>query len=126
MLGRIAGPSKDDELSALHQNMKESQNASIRELFRPGLRVALLVGIGLAILQQFVGINTIIYYAPTIFGYAGFKSASGAILVTSVVGVMNVVATIVAIFLVDRLESMRLFSAANRVLPMDKEIYGEG
>jgi len=50
-----------------------------------------------------VGINTIIYYAPTIFGYAGIASANSAILATSVVGVLNVLATVVAVLLVDRI-----------------------
>jgi MFS transporter, SP family, galactose:H+ symporter len=50
-----------------------------------------------------VGINTVIYYAPTIFQIAGFKTANTAILATSVVGVVNVLATVAAIFLVDRL-----------------------
>jgi sugar porter (SP) family MFS transporter len=75
---------------------------ALRKLLQPGLRLALIVGVGLAIFQQFVGINTIIYYAPTIFGFVGFSSHTAAILATSVVGVVNVVFTIVACLLVDR------------------------
>ncbi|GLV53828.1 MFS transporter [Dictyobacter sp. S3.2.2.5] len=75
---------------------------ALRELLRPGLRVALLTGIGLAIFQQVVGINTVIYYAPTIFEYAGFTSATSAILATSIVGVVNVLITIIAGVLIDR------------------------
>jgi len=63
----------------------------------------LLVGIGLAVFQQLVGINTVIYYAPTIFQQAGFTSANSAILATSVVGVVNVIATIIATFLLDKM-----------------------
>ena len=81
---------------------RQKQQASWRELLRPGLRMALLVGVGLAIFQQVVGINTVIYYAPTIFQYAGFASASSAILATSIVGVVNVITTIVAGILIDR------------------------
>ncbi len=72
-------------------------------MFTPGLRLALLVAVGLAVFQQFVGINTVIYYAPTIFGYAGFSSASAAILATSIVGVVNVLATILSLLLVDHI-----------------------
>lgn len=75
---------------------------ALRKLLQPGLRLALIVGVGLAIFQQFVGINTIIYYSPTIFGFVGFSSHTAAILATSVVGVVNVVFTIVACLLVDR------------------------
>ena len=55
--------------------------------------MALIVGVGLAVFQQVVGINTVIYYAPTIFQYAGFASASARILATSIVGVVNVITT---------------------------------
>lgn len=102
VLGRFVGEQKDEELKIIRESVEATKHSSARELFRPGLRTALVVGMGLAIFQQFVGINTIIYYAPTIFGYAGFASASGAILATSVVGVVNVLSTLVVIFLVDR------------------------
>jgi len=101
-LSRIAGSETQNEIKAIRTSMEEEKRGTLRELLRPGLRIALVVGVGLALFQQFVGINTVIYYAPTIFGYAGFKSASGAILATSVVGVVNVLATILSLFLVDR------------------------
>jgi MFS family permease len=66
------------------------------------MRIALLVGIGLAIFQQVTGINTVIYYAPTIIQIAGMPSASGAILATVGIGVVNVLMTIVAMLLLDR------------------------
>ncbi len=60
------------------------------------------IGIGLAVFQQVTGINTVIYYAPTIFQFAGFKSASSAILATVGVGVVNMLMTVVAIRMIDR------------------------
>ena len=66
------------------------------------VRPALLVGLGLAVFQQITGINTVIYYAPKILQTAGFNSASGAILATVGVGVVNVGMTIFAMSLVDR------------------------
>ena len=60
----------------------------------------MIVGVGLAIAQQITGINTVIYYAPTIFKFAGLSSASVAILAS--VGVVNVVFTVVAMLLIDR------------------------
>jgi len=66
------------------------------------VRPALIVGLGLAIFQQITGINTVIYYAPKILQAAGFNSASGAILATAGVGIVNVGMTIIAMFLVDR------------------------
>ena len=72
------------------------------DLLSQQVRPALIVGLGLAIFQQITGINTVIYYAPKILQAAGFNSASGAILATVGVGVVNVSMTIIAMFLVDR------------------------
>lgn len=69
----------------------------------PAIRLALLVGVTLAVLQQVTGINTIIYYGPQIFQMAGIASASNSILAESVVGTVNVALTLVAIFFVDRI-----------------------
>jgi sugar porter (SP) family MFS transporter len=66
------------------------------------LKRALVVGIGLAIFQQLTGINTIIYYAPLVFEAAGFKTAQHAILATVIIGIVNVMATIVAFWLLDK------------------------
>jgi len=78
------------------------QEGSWRELLSPALRPALIIGIGLAAFQQFTGINTVIYYAPTIFQLAGLKSNSVAILATAGVGIVNVLMTVVALWLLDR------------------------
>jgi SP family galactose:H+ symporter-like MFS transporter len=73
-----------------------------RDLGRPVVRAALVIGIGLAILQQITGINTVIYYAPTIVQYTGVDSSSAAILASVAVGIVNVGMTLVAIRLLDR------------------------
>ncbi len=73
-----------------------------KDIFQPAVRPALMIGIGLAIFQQVTGINTVIYYAPTIIQSAGIPSASGAILATAGIGLVNVIMTIVAMWLIDR------------------------
>jgi SP family galactose:H+ symporter-like MFS transporter len=70
---------------------------------RPAIRWALFVGIGLAVLQQITGINTVIYYGPQIFQMAGIGSAETSILAQSLVGLVNCGMTLIAIFFVDRL-----------------------
>jgi MFS transporter, SP family, galactose:H+ symporter len=80
-----------------------SEPGGWQALLAPRLRVALVVGIGLAIFQQATGVNTVIYYAPTIIRSAGIPSASGDILATAGIGTVNVVMTIVAMVLLDRL-----------------------
>jgi sugar porter (SP) family MFS transporter len=72
------------------------------DLLHRNVRPALIVGVGLAIFQQITGINTVIYYAPTILQLAGLSSASVAILATAGIGLVNVVMTIVAMWLIDR------------------------
>ena len=71
VMGRVNPRHKDTELELLHRNVEESAGTSWRELLRPGMRGALIAGVGLAIFQQFVGPNTVLFYTPTIFGYAG-------------------------------------------------------
>ncbi|MFC7921119.1 sugar porter family MFS transporter [Streptomyces cinereoruber] len=72
-----------------------------RRLLAPDVRPALIVGLTLAAVQQFAGINTIIYYAPTIIQQTGLD-ASNAILYSVFIGLINLVMTLVAIRLVDR------------------------
>ena len=80
----------------------------------------MIVGIGLAIAQQITGINTVIYYAPTIFKFAGLSSASAAILASVGVGVVNVVLTVVAMQLIDRVgrRPLLLISLAGMALSL--------
>jgi SP family galactose:H+ symporter-like MFS transporter len=102
VLVQLVGTRAKQELENIHTTLRNQQQGSARELLQPGLRMALFIGVGLAIFDQLVGINTVIYYAPTIFGYAGFTSASSAILATGVIGIVNVLATIVASTLIDK------------------------
>jgi sugar porter (SP) family MFS transporter len=78
-----------------------AQKAGPNALLQPALRPVLMIGIGLAAFQQLVGINTVIYYAPTILSFTGLD-AGGALTNTVFIGVTNVVFTIVAIALLDR------------------------
>jgi MFS transporter, SP family, sugar:H+ symporter len=65
------------------------------------VRPALVVAIGLAVFQQLIGINTIIYYAPTTLTSVGFKPED-AIYLNLIIGVLNVAMTIIAIRIIDR------------------------
>ena len=79
-----------------------SQEGHLLDLLKPRIRPLLLIGIGLAVFQQIVGINTVIYYAPTILSFTG-QHAGGALTQALFIGVTNVVFTIVAIVLIDTL-----------------------
>jgi SP family galactose:H+ symporter-like MFS transporter len=97
------------EFGALRTDLaREGRLASAKELLAPRLRRPLVIGVGLAMFQQITGINTVIYFAPTIFQSAGLSSAATAILATAGVGAVNVIMTIVSIRLIDRLGRRQL------------------
>lgn len=73
---------------------------SIRGLFRPGLRLALIVGIGLSVFGQFTGVNIIVYYGPSILENAGFK-LDGALQFQVVIGIINLIFTVLALWKID-------------------------
>lgn len=93
----------EDELREMEEAKRQEaeEEAGWGELTKAWVRPMLLIGIVLAVGQQIVGINTIIYYAPTIMESTGL-GASVSILATVGVGVVNVLFTIVALLLVDR------------------------
>jgi sugar porter (SP) family MFS transporter len=89
------------ELSEIQASI-DTERGSWRDLRAPPVKAALVVGVGLAVLQQVTGINTVIYYAPTIIQDTGIDSDSAAILASIGVGVVNVLATVAALWLVSR------------------------
>lgn len=86
----------------IETSMPGNSGSSWKMLLEPDLRRALLVGIGLSVFQQITGINAILYYAPEIFKSFG-SNANVSLLETSVLGVTNLVFTIISIVLVDRI-----------------------
>jgi sugar porter (SP) family MFS transporter len=72
-------------------------------LWSPAVRGSLFIAVGFTVLQQVTGINTIIYYGPQIFSLAGITSNKNAIFATLLVAITNVLATVIALLLVDRL-----------------------
>lgn len=88
------------EVLDIKESIKEKQG-SLRDLFKPGLRLALIVGVMLAVLQQVTGINAVMYYAPEIFKQAG-AGTNGALVQTIMVGFINFIFTILALWLIDR------------------------
>lgn len=116
-LGR--GAEAEAELADVERVLAEEQEG-FGILLRPGFRVATFVGIGLAIFQQITGINTIIYYSPQILRMSGYPSAKAAILAAGIIGAVNVLITIVAIFLVDRLgrRFLLLFGTAGMAIAL--------
>ncbi len=103
VLKRIRGTENvESEWLEIQKTLAETEGrGSFSDLVGPSVRPALVIGIGLAIFQQVTGINTVIYYAPLIVQSAGISTASGAILATAGIGLVNVIMTIVAMWLID-------------------------
>ncbi|MBV9333157.1 MAG: sugar porter family MFS transporter, partial [Candidatus Eremiobacteraeota bacterium] len=89
------------EEASITESLRE-KHAGIEAFAQPSLRLALFIGVALAVLQQITGINTVIYYGPQIFEMAGISSDSASILAQTLVGTVNCLMTLVAIFFVDR------------------------
>lgn len=105
-LRRLRGPDADvdGEIAEIHEMAaaEAKVDAAPSRVFAPWVRPALIVGMGLFFLQQLSGINAVIYYAPTIFQYAGLGSSSVQVMATVGVGVVNFLVTILAMTLIDR------------------------
>ena len=90
-------------LDDIHHATLKTSRQNWSALFSPAVRRGLLIAVGFVVLQQLSGINTVIYYGPQIFALAGIDSNQHAILATLLVSVMNMLATVIALFLVDRI-----------------------
>lgn len=86
----------------IQQSADQTDQNQWNHLANPLFKKALLVGIGLSILQQLTGINAILYYAPEIFKSLG-SSADVSLLETSILGVVNLIFTLLAIRWVDKM-----------------------
>jgi len=100
----------DREIGAIKDSLKTEAGLSWRDFRGPRIRPALITGIGLYFFQQFVGINAILYFAPTIFDRAGFDTSTAGLLAAVAIGILNVIGTIIAIQLIDRIGRKPLLS----------------
>ncbi len=94
-------PDVKDEVQEIKETIKV-ETKGLKALRSNMVRYPLIIGVGLAIFQQVTGVNTIIYYAPTIFQFAGLGSASASIAATTGVGLANFLVTLLALLIVDR------------------------
>jgi SP family xylose:H+ symportor-like MFS transporter len=78
------------------------ERGSLRQLFQPGMKIVLVIGIVLAVLQQVTGINVFLYFGTEIFKKMGSET-NAALLQTVIVGAVNLTFTVIAIWTVDRL-----------------------
>jgi sugar porter (SP) family MFS transporter len=112
VLQKVEEPSLVEEVIT---NMKadleadKANKVSWTTVFKKWLRVPLIIAVGIMFVQQFTGINTIIYYSPKIFLMSGFADAQAAVWASVSVGVVNVAFTIASLFMIDKLGRRKLY-----------------
>lgn len=102
VLAKINGSSLAiKELASINEAIAKEEKGSWKALFQPGIKVALLAGVFLAVLSQFTGINAIIYYGPRIMEASGLK-LSDALGGQVIIGIVNVAGTVFTIMKIDK------------------------
>ena len=100
---KLAPDEVSQEVREIEESLRIKQNGFQLLLGNSNFRRAILLGMGLQTIQQLTGINVVMYYAPQIFKIAGFATTTQQMLGTVTVGLVNVLATFIAIAFVDRL-----------------------
>ncbi len=96
----------DKDMSQIEQQV-HMKNGGLKELFGPMVRPALIAAIGLAVFQQVMGCNTVLYYAPTIFTDVGF-GVNAALLAHIGIGIFNVIVTAIALSIMDKVDRKKM------------------
>ena len=110
IFNELGTPDVDHTVLKTNKLLASGKGTSFSELFQPGFRPALIAGLGILVIQQFAGINAIVYSAPYIFRTAGVGDDAVALFATVGLGVTNVLMTLVSICLLDRVGRKPLLS----------------
>ena len=102
ILAKVDGQKHAQTEMAAIKEMITHESESVAQFFQPGMRIVLVIGVVLAVLQQITGINVFLYYGPEIFKKLG-TATDAALLQTMIVGAVNLIFTIIAIWTVDKL-----------------------
>ena len=107
VLGKIYNTEKEveKEIEYTNASLKGDDKGKWSDLIKPGILIAVIAGSAIAILGQFMGVNAVLYYGPKIFSTAGFDDPMFS---TVLVGVVNCVTTILAVFIIDKVGRKKL------------------
>ena len=94
-----------EEIQTTQTSLKGETKGAWADLLKPGILIAVIAGSAIAILGQFMGVNAVLYYGPKIFSDAGFDNPMFS---TVLVGVVNMVTTILAVFIIDKVGRKQL------------------
>ena len=109
ILKRIYGNPEDAsaQLEVTRASIAGEVKSEWKALLEPGIFKAVLIGSAIAILGQFMGVNAVLYYGPKIFQDAGL-SGEGSLLSTVLVGVVNMLTTVIALLIIDKVGRKKL------------------
>lgn len=114
VMARVAGAHKAlDELDNIKKNIEEDKKkdkGGLGELFVPAMKLVLTIGVVVAVLQQITGINSVFFYAPMIFEQSGLGT-DASFMQAILVGLVNLVFTVLAILFIDKLGRKPLLAA---------------
>jgi sugar porter (SP) family MFS transporter len=103
ILARVDGDAYAKQEMDQIESVLQQEEGTISELFRPGMRIVLVIGIALAVLQQVTGINVFLYFGSDIFARLGGNSMDAALLQQIIVGATMLTFTVIAIWTVDKI-----------------------
>lgn len=109
IFGRIYRREDDcqQQVAEVAASVSSEEKSDVRYLFSPGIRVALVAGLCIAILGQFMGVNAVLYYGPKIFEDAGLSSGD-SLFYQVLVGMVNMLTTVLALLIIDKVGRKQL------------------
>jgi MFS transporter, SP family, arabinose:H+ symporter len=106
--GKIYGVAEaKNQVNDLKNLIRSEKESNWRILFQPGFRVAMFIGVSLAILGQFMGVNAVLYYGPSIFQQTGL-SEGDSLLYQVIIGFVNFASTVLAMVVIDKIGRKKL------------------
>lgn len=109
ILQRIYGSKSESEvqISAIRQVAGGESKSEWSLLLRPGILKAVIIGASIAILGQFMGVNAVLYYGPSIFQESGLSSGD-SLFYQVLVGMVNMLTTVLALVIIDKVGRKKL------------------
>jgi len=108
ILNKIYGEKQTKiEIANVKSLIAQETKSDWRLLFKPGFRMALFIGVALAMLGQLMGVNAVLYYGPTIFAESGLSSGD-SLFYQVIVGLVNMLTTVLALIIIDKVGRKKL------------------
>lgn len=95
------------QVNETKQMLQDQGKSDWKMLFKPGIRKAVVIGCAIAMLGQFMGVNAVLYYGPSIFEQSGLSSGD-SLFYQSLIGLVNMLTTIMALIIIDKVGRKKL------------------